>query len=345
MIYHDKILDDIVKDFFDSEVIKKNDNVIIALSGGMDSICLFDIFYKLRDEFKYNLYAVHIHHGIRGLEANRDMEFVKRYCKAMNVKLLIRKVDAINYSTAKHMSLEEAARALRYKEFDNIYREFAKRDKAHILVAQHLNDQVETITHNMLRGSGLKGLIGMKKVNGYILRPLLYVAKEEIIDYIKTYSLSYVNDSTNDDIKYTRNYIRQKIIPSFISVNDKACEHIVELSKEVSEIVEYIDALSKFSYDYVLKSKSSYKIVLDLDKFNALSNLVKSHIVLLIFKDLVNTKKDIGRVHIDDVIAASLKKSGMHLDLPYNITYDKKGKEMIFIKNSENISMSRRKKI
>ena len=345
MIYGDKLIEDVVRDFFDTGIIESHDNLIIALSGGMDSMCLLDVFLKLSDEFPIKLYAVHVNHGIRDLEAISDMNFVKKYCDSIDVKLFIRNVDAVSYSKKEKMSLEEAARILRYKELNEVYKEISLKGNTHILVAHHEQDQVETIIHNLVRGSGIKGLIGMKSVKDHIVRPFLYTKKSEIEEYMKEYDIPYVTDSTNSDITYTRNHIRNEIISKLTNLNDNACGHIAELSKELDEIDAYIDSVSEYTYDHVLVSESKNEIELALDRFNALNHLIKSCIIKIVISKLAKSLKDIGRVHIDEVIDASHKDKGLHLDLPYNITFDKKKNSMIFRKNSINISMNRRKKV
>ena len=235
MIYNDAILESIVKDFFDTYIIKDNDLLIISLSGGMDSMCLVDAFYKLQSEVNYKLTACHVHHGIRGSEADRDLEFVKKYCKSMKIDLKTKKVDAVKYSGDNKISLEEAARKLRYEVLNNYWREETLIDNkrnVYILVAHHMRDQAETVIHNQIRGTGIKGLTGMSKINSHILRPLINIEKTEIEKYVKCYDIPYVNDATNDDLKYTRNFIRNEIIGKFEKINSKAISHIVDLAKK-----------------------------------------------------------------------------------------------------------------
>ena len=345
MIYGDKLIDDVVNEFFDTGIIGAKDNIIVALSGGMDSMCLLDVFYRLSQEFNYKLYAVHVNHGIRGEEATRDMNFVKKYCESIGVNLFIKKIDAVSYSKKEKLTLEEAARILRYNELDKIYKDFAKKNKTYILVAHHDQDQVETIIHNMVRGSGIKGLSGMKNISNYIIRPFLNSKKSDIEEYVKKYNIPYVIDSTNSDTKYTRNYIRNEIVSRLTELNDNALGHIVELSNQLDEVNDYIDAVSKYTYEHVLVSENKDEIILDLDKFNKLNHLIETNVIKIVLGKLAKSLKDIAKVHIDLVIDSSLKTKGLHLDLPYNITLDKKKNDLIFKKNSINISMNRRKKV
>ena len=341
MIYDDKIKELIINEFFDNQIVKKNDNLVIALSGGMDSMCLMDIFLKLHSEFRFNLSAVHVHHGIRGIEADRDQKFVTKYCKDVGVRLFVKNVDAVAFSKDNGLSLEEAARVLRYNVFSEIHNNLKP---SYILVAHHEKDLIETIIHNIVRGTGIKGIIGIKNVQDYILRPLLYISKDEIIQYVKDNLVPYVDDSTNFDISITRNYIRKEIVDKLTNINDKAYKHIIELSRQANEISDYLDAVYDYTYKHIIKEQNNNYIIIDNDKFNSLSNLIKSGVIRKVLYNLIKSLKDIGSVHINDVISLSLKDKGGHLDLPYNITLDKKKSELIFKKNNLNISMSRRKK-
>ena len=347
MIYREKILESIVKDFFDTGIIKDGDILIVALSGGMDSMCLMDAFYKLQSEINYKLMAIHINHGIRGAEADRDLLFVEEYCKSMDVNLIEEKVDAIKFSKNKNLTIEEAARILRYDAFEKNWKKISIKNPktdTYILVAHHEKDQVETVIHNMLRGTGLKGLAGMKMKSGNILRPLLYIPKIEIEKYVNTYDVPYVDDSSNEDIKYTRNFIRKEILDRFESINKEANLHIVELAKQANEVNDYIENESLKAYKKILIDEKEKQITLDLAKFRLKDKVIKASIVRIVFDKLVNTLKDITKININDVIELSDKVKGGHLDLPYNLTLDKKQNKLIFTKNSKSISMSRRKK-
>ena len=347
MIYKEKILESIVSNLFDDGIVKDGDILIVALSGGMDSMCLIDALCRLQSEIEYKLMAIHVHHGIRGKEADRDAFFVREYCKFKGIELIEEKVDAINISKSKNLTLEEAARTLRYETFERYWKKISLKNpksEVYILVAHHEKDQAETVIHNILRGTGLKGVAGMKVKNGSILRPLLYTKKSDIEKYIDTYDITYVEDTTNVDTKYTRNYIRKEILDRFEYVNANAITHITELSKQANEINDYIESESKKAYKKVLVKESDKSIVLDLTKFKLKDRVIRIGIIKEVFNHLVSTLKDITKINIDDIIELTDKIQGGHLDLPYNLTVDKKQKELIFNKNKNNISMSRRKK-
>lgn len=350
MIIKDKIIKNVCENIFDNGIIKKKDLVIVALSGGPDSMCLFDILYKLADIYEFDLKAVHIHHGIRGLEADEDLLFVEKYCKSFDVKLIRSYVDAIKYSKDNSLTLEEAARKLRYKEFEKIWKEeLSKRKNGNVYIAcaHHMKDQVETIVHNILRGTGLKGISGMQMLSGYIVRPLINISKDDINYYVKENDIPYVVDKTNKDLNYTRNFIREEILDKFLKVNDKAFEHIYELSLNAKECVDYIEKTSHFVYEKLLKEKNTTtdtkSITLDLKLFKNTSHIIEIGVIRIVINELVFTLKDITKINFEDVIDLTKKEKGGHLDLPYNITCDKKKDNLIFTLHKKNVSMSRKK--
>lgn len=347
----ENIIHKIKKDFFDSGIIKNKDILIIGLSGGMDSMCLLDVFFKLIKDYDIKLIAFHINHGIRGDEAGKDQNFVEKYCKNFSIQFEKVKVDAISYSKEHNISIEESARILRYKEFEKLWKKETLlniEQNVYVLVAHHMLDQVETIIHNMARGTGLKGLSGMKKVGEYILRPFLDIAKDDIEEYVNYLHIPYVNDSTNNDTNYTRNYIRKVLIGDLIKVNTEAVKHISDLSYTIKEIDEYLELLSKhvlekmMRKDFELDRKNKKCICIDVKLFNNTSHIIKIEIVKEVIKRLVLTLKDLTRKNIEDVILLSSKEKGGHLDLPYNITVDKKKSNLLFILNNENLSMKKK---
>lgn len=342
-----KIIKEIIKLLFESSIVQNDDTLIVALSGGPDSMCLIDVLYKIKTIYDFNLMAVHVNHGIRGIESNSDEDFVKKYCKDMGIELITKKVDAVKYAKENKYTLEEAARILRYEIIDKLWMTISNKNKnnnTYVLVAQHLNDQVETIIHNMVRGTGLKGFSGIKKVNRYILRPMLNLSRNEINAYNNDYGVPYVIDSTNSDTNYTRNYIRTEIVDKLLKVNDKALVHISELASIINESDEYLNSLSKFIIDKICIDKNKNEIILNLKEFNFLPHIIKSYVVRIVFAELISTLKDVTNVNIEDVIVLASKIKGGHLDMPYNITIDKLKNELKFIHNNKNISISRRKK-
>ncbi len=185
-------------------LLQKDGVVLVALSGGADSVALLHILLALG----YSCEAAHCNFHLRGEESDRDEDFVQKWCAQLGVSLHIRHFDTQTYAQAKGISIEMAARELRYDWFESLREE---RNYQAIAVAHHENDQVETLLLNLQRGCGLRGLEGMHPRNGYVVRPLLGTSREAIMHYLTIHRLQHVEDSTNGDTVYQRNAIRQQL--------------------------------------------------------------------------------------------------------------------------------------
>lgn len=182
-------------------LLRQGDKVLVAVSGGADSVALLDVLLRLG----YPCVAAHCNFHLRGEESDRDETFVRQLCQERQIRLLVRQFDTQQYAQAKGISIEMAARELRYVWFE----ECRTKEKCQaIAVAHHRNDQAETLLLNLKRGTGLRGLCGMRPQNGYIVRPLLCVSREDILNYLTIKHLTHVEDSTNTDTAYRRNAIR-----------------------------------------------------------------------------------------------------------------------------------------
>lgn len=190
--------------------VKQNSALLIACSGGADSAALTDALWQLKDECCYKITVMHVEHGIRGQEALDDAEFVKNFCAERGLAFVCRHVNAPDYALQNGLSLEDAARRLRYKE---LFAYAAEAGCDYIVTAHQADDQAETVLMQLMRGSGTSGLGGMQTASGKLLRPFLFVRRTEIEAYCHERGLLFCNDSTNDDVRYTRNRIRKELLP------------------------------------------------------------------------------------------------------------------------------------
>lgn len=193
----------------ENELLNKEETIIAGVSGGADSVCLLLLLKDILTSDK--IVAVHINHGIRGEEADRDEGFVKQLCEKHKIKLEIRQLDIPLFAKENKISEEEAGRMLRYKVFEEIRK---KENASKIAVAHNANDVAETFLLNLSRGSGITGLTGIKIRNDNIIRPLIKTSRAEIEQIVEYYGESFVTDSTNNSLIYSRNRIRNKVIPS-----------------------------------------------------------------------------------------------------------------------------------
>ncbi len=220
---------DKVKEFISSNaLLKEGAHVIVGLSGGADSTALLMVLLRLG----YRCTAVHCNFHLRGAESDRDQQFATDLCKKLGVKLEVCSYDTKAYAAEHGISIEMAARELRYADFERIMNE-AGADA--ICIAHHRDDSVETVLLNLIRGTGIKGLTGIKPRNGHIIRPLLCVARQEIEGWLRQEGQPYITDSTNLETDYTRNKIRLQLLPLMRSINPDADNAIATTAAHLQE--------------------------------------------------------------------------------------------------------------
>ena len=211
---------------------------IVALSGGADSVSLLFVLKHLEHELGISVEAAHCNFHLRGAESVRDEEFCKQLCERLSVPLHLIHFDTQAYADLHRVSIEMAARDLRYGYFENLRRDIEAQD---ICVAHHRDDSVETVLLNLVRGTGLRGLRGIQPRNGNIVRPLLSLGREDIVQYLDALGESYVTDSTNlhNDVK--RNKIRLDVMPLLRELNPSVSQSIFETSLRITEALKIFD--------------------------------------------------------------------------------------------------------
>lgn len=209
-------------------LLQEGERVLVALSGGADSVALLLALRKLG----YECIAVHCNFHLRGEESNRDETFVKRLCERLGIELHTVHFDTAAHAKENGISIEMAAREQRYNAFEEIRKRY---NAAAIAVAHHRDDSAETLLLNLVRGTGIKGLRGIQPKNGHIVRPLLCVGREEILDYLKWRGEEYVTDSTNLTTDYTRNKIRLEIIPKLAEINPSVLDTLAATAQRITE--------------------------------------------------------------------------------------------------------------
>lgn len=268
-----------------SDMINFNDSIIVGLSGGADSVALTHFLCELSDYFKLKIVACHVNHGIRGKEADKDQEFVRKFCGKLGIELLETKLNLLDVHKNSKQSLEEVARVYRYKFF----RECSEKYNAKIATAHNMNDNAETVILNLIRGTGLKGICGIPKIRENIIRPLINFTRQDIEIYCKENSLGFVVDSTNLSVDYNRNLVRHKIAPvlskiniNFASTISRNCDIILEEELFLEELT--IDALNKISVNNGIYSVSEFKLLSSVIKNRVIKNILKSNNLPYSFK-------------------------------------------------------------
>lgn len=207
------------------------DKVLVALSGGADSVALLRVLVELG----YSCECAHCNFHLRGEESNRDETFVRELCQSLDIPLHVIHFDTKTYAKKKHLSIEMAARELRYEWFEKVRREIHAEV---IAVAHHRDDSVETFLLNLIRGTGINGLKGIPVRNGLIVRPLLHTSKTDILNYLSHLKQDYVTDSTNLQDEYMRNKIRLNLIPLMETMNPSIAETIDETAQKLTEVAD-----------------------------------------------------------------------------------------------------------
>lgn len=226
-------------------MIANGDTVLVACSGGADSMLLLQYFLDIKDEYNLNVSVAHIEHGIRGQESVSDSEFVRAFCEDNNVPFHILQIDAVKESEKLGLGVEEYSRQRRYAFFDSI-----ACDK--IATAHNLSDNVETLLFRLCRGTGIKGACAIPPVRGKIIRPLIEISSDDVRAYCDSHKIAYRIDSTNASNDYTRNYIRNIVIPDLMNINSDFETAVSNFISDINQDTDFIYSYANDVYDKVL---------------------------------------------------------------------------------------------
>ncbi len=294
------------------DLIHPGDRILLAVSGGPDSVCLFHLFLRLQAQLKLSLAVAHINHGLRGSESDEEEQFVEQLARTHDLPFYSIRVSIPELSLELGVGTEEAARRVRYEFFERIMKE-AGCDKT--ALAHNLNDQAETILHRMIRGSGLNGLAGMRPVRDDVyIRPLLETSRSEIEAWLDSNGLEYRIDSSNLVPDFTRNKIRLELLPQLMQYNPRILDALSSLSESLAEDRDYLETQTgKLAQKYLLQKGSGVTIA--KEAFSEHRALTSRMIFEAIHKLKGNTS-NISSGHIRDVLLLQKGETGRSLDLP-----------------------------
>ncbi len=295
----EKILETIKK----YKMIKNGEKIVLAVSGGPDSICMLDILNDIKNDemidMNFEIVVAHVNHMIRK-EAAEDEKYVKKYCEENQIEFYSKSIDVQKMANNNKIGIEEAGRKARYEFFDEI---LEKTNSQKIAIAHNKNDKIETVLMHILRGSGINGLKGIEPIKGKYIRPLIECERTEIEDYCSENSLDPRIDKTNFDNEYTRNKVRNVLIPYIQKeFNPNLIRTIERLSKLVTEEEDYMDMQVEKIYNEILINQNEKEIELDLRKFNTQEKVIKSRIILYTITRLFGNSQGIEMIHIEDII-------------------------------------------
>lgn len=286
------------------QLIKDGDKIVLGVSGGPDSMCMLDAIKKIKNcqkgpSLMAKIVVAHVNHMIRQ-EADEDERYVKEYCKKNGIEFYAKSIDVEKLAHTNKIGIEEAGRMARYQFFNEVLKQTGANK---IAVAHNKNDKIETILLHTLRGSGIEGLVGIETKRGNIIRPLIECERAEIEAYCEEMQLRPRIDKTNFQNEYTRNKIRNVVIPYIQrEFNPNITNALSRLSKIVEKENAYMEKQTKKAFQEILLQENENEIIVDLKNFNLQETVIKARMIRYIIKRLFGTTASIEKIHIDDVV-------------------------------------------
>lgn len=291
------------------QMVKPGDKVLVALSGGSDSVCLLSLMKKLGDEMKFSVQAMHVNHMLRGNESDGDEAFCVELCSTIGVPINTQKINVKEYAAENRMTLEEAGRSVRY----NLLKDMGA-DK--VAIAHNMDDNAETLLINLTRGAGIAGLSGISEISGNFIRPLMIFRKIEIVEYCKSNTLEFRTDSSNMDTAFFRNSVRHRLIPLMEEITGRDMIPILDRTAGMAAVDEsYIDSESEKAIKECVTFKETSAEISNA-KFNMLHTAVSTRVIRKTYEIVEGTLKDFEKKNTDYLIELIKRgKTGESMDL------------------------------
>jgi len=299
--------------------------LLLAVSGGADSVCLLYTLDRLRDELDIKLHIAHLDHQLRGSDSEADAAYVEETSNRLDIPLTLARADVKAYQQQHKLSLEEAAREVRYR----FLAETANKAGAAAVATGHTrDDQVETILLHIIRGTGTRGLVGLKPLSRWqldgkeitVVRPLLEISCQETEEYCNSRNLEPRLDETNLSLSPLRNRVRQQLLPLLREYNPAVDEALLRTSAAASEELAFLDAEAARIRDRVVQGYGQ-TIALDKKEFARLSPAIQRHLLRQVIEELLGSLKDIEACHIEEILAALDKPAGKQISLPWGLVF------------------------
>ncbi len=311
-----KVLDTVRKTIKEHKMLAAGETVLVGVSGGADSVCLLHVLKTLKKELSIQIVVAHLNHGIRGEEADRDADFVKKLCKDWKIPCYMEREDVPALSKETGVSEETAGRLARYGFFRELC---VKEGFDKIATAHNCDDQAETVLMRLIRGTGIEGMSGIRYVRqDKVIRPILDVEREQIEGYCIENGLSYCTDATNQDETYTRNKIRHRLLPLLkAEFNPNITEALATLAENMAEDGDFLNGYAERLYQRLNSPAPSKKpVVLDIESLRLVQESIRSRLLLLAAKDAMGKTYTLERGHIEAISSLLEKENGASVDLP-----------------------------
>lgn len=331
-------------------MIEPGDEVLVACSGGADSLALLLFLWEQSRCFDFHVRAVHVEHGIRGEESLADAEFVRRFCEKRQIPCAVIPVDAVSYGRDRHLGLEEAARILRYRALEEEAIRLRTDDgratlsdsgalpAAKIALAHHQEDNAETILFQLVRGSGLLGMCGIPPVRqeGRIcyIRPFLCCSRGEIEQYLSDAGESFCVDSTNGDESYSRNRIRSQVLPQLLEVNSRAVEHMNRTAEQLSEVWDYLSGETGRILEQQV-TRTGEGAAVSASFLGSIHPCLQHAVVLELIAETGGTRRDLTAAHVESALDLIQGQSGRRILLPGGVTVTLEYDRLLFARGEK----------
>lgn len=308
-----------------NNMIDHGDVIVAGVSGGADSMCLLSLLLDLRNIWDIEVVAVHVHHGIRGQAADEDMEYVENFCRQQGTEFFGFHFDIPAVASENHLSCEEAGRIKRYEAFNQVYeKKVAEGRNCKIAVAHNMDDNSETFLFNLFRGTGIKGLTGIRPVREHIIRPVLCLERKEIVEYLTEKEIEYKTDATNLETDYTRNKIRLKLLPYIEeNINVGARGNINRTAMMLTEVSDYMEKQALAAYNnniHICRAKDDTCTKTDISgRLWDEADIIVKMVIRMTVERAAGKLKDITSRHIESVVELGKNQVSRAVDLPYGI--------------------------
>ena len=309
----------------DNNLLPDKKPLLVAVSGGPDSVCMLHILWQLRNELKLNLHVAHLDHQLRGEESEADARYATELARRLDIPITIETRSVLSYRTKYRLSLEEAAREVRYTFFS----ELAQAIGANCVAVGHTqDDHIETILMHLIRGSGTEGLRGLQPLTQWrlgdnrisVVRPLLTVTRAETVAYCQNYELAPRTDSTNLSMSPLRNKIRLQLLPLLTEYNPSIAEALQRTARIAADEMDFIERLGDIAWAKKAKIKNN-TVLIDKEGLIREHPAAQRYLLRRAVQQITGNLKDIEAHHIEDIIAALRKPAGKIIQLPYRLVF------------------------
>ena len=337
------LLENILSTIRRLSMLKPGDRVLVAVSGGPDSVALLHALYSLRDELGITLHAAHLNHSFRGKESDADAEYVAQLAGNLGVPCTVEKIDVPEIQRTLRLSPEEAARLVRYEFLERVADEIAPRQRAsrslgranRIAVGHTADDQVETVLLNILRGAGIDGLSGMPPVRGRIIRPLIETRRSVVEEYVERQGLHPRIDATNLLATYARNRIRLELLPLLRrEYNPEVDAAILRLSELATEDSAYLNMEAEETLARLKTSQNEQSLSLDVPGLLECRPAIRRRVIRSAVSELRGGLADVGFVHVEDLLRLLDGGKDFRYELPGGI-YVERARETLTLSSSK----------